>query len=166
MIIKFSKFVSVLSQIPRPMSENENSKKPKDDLKKDLKEGAKKIKDKAKEILEDLDESTQEFQEEAKSTASEFSKGAKDVFEKFSSEKENKRILSGILGILFGALGIHKFILGYNKEGIIMLVLSLLSFGFLAGFMALVGLIEGIIYLTKSDEEFYQTYQVGKRPWF
>ena len=30
----------------------------------------------------------------------------------------------------------------------------------------LVGLIEGIIYLTKSDEEFYNTYQVGKKPWF
>lgn len=148
------------------MTDNENPKKENDGLKKDLKEGAKKIKEKAKEILEDLDESTQEFQEEAKSTASEFSKGAKDAFEKITSEKENKRILSGILGILFGALGIHKFILGYNKEGIIMLVLSLLSFGFLAGLMALVGLIEGIIYLTKSDEEFYEIYQAGKRPWF
>ncbi|NNC62181.1 MAG: hypothetical protein HKO11_07575, partial [Eudoraea sp.] len=30
----------------------------------------------------------------------------------------------------------------------------------------LIGLIEGIIYLTKSDEEFYNTYQVGKKPWF
>jgi hypothetical protein len=30
---------------------------------------------------------------------------------------------------------------------------------------ALLGL-EGIIYLTKSDEEFYQTYQVNKKGWF
>ncbi|MEY4085705.1 MAG: hypothetical protein RL074_1492, partial [Bacteroidota bacterium] len=30
----------------------------------------------------------------------------------------------------------------------------------------LFGLIEGIIYLTKSDEEFYQTYQVGQKHWF
>ena len=83
-----------------------------------------------------------------------------------SSESENKRIIAGILGIVLGALGIHKFLLGYQKEGIIMLVVSLISFGYLAGLMALIGLVEGIIYLTKSDEDFYQTYQVGKRPWF
>jgi hypothetical protein len=47
-----------------------------------------------------------------------------------------------------------------------MLVVSLLSFGFLAALMALVGLIEGILYLTKSDAEFYSTYQVNQRPWF
>ncbi|MEX0716039.1 MAG: hypothetical protein WD066_05605 [Planctomycetaceae bacterium] len=29
-----------------------------------------------------------------------------------------------------------------------------------------IGLVEGIIYLTKSDEEFYQTYIVGKKEWF
>ena len=148
------------------MSENDNNKKAKGDIKNDLAEGAKKIKDKAKEIIQDLDENTKDFQDEAKSTASEFSEGAKDVYGKITSNKENKRVLAGILGILFGALGIHKFILGYQKEGIIMLVLSLLSFGFLAGFMAIVGLIEGIIYLSKSDEEFYQIYQVGRRPWF
>lgn len=148
------------------MSADEKNKQGKKDLKKDLKEGAKKLKDKAREMARDLDESTQEFQEEAKSTAEEFSKGAKDVYEQLSSESENKRIIAGILGIVLGALGIHKFILGYQKEGIIMLVVSLISFGYLAGLVALIGLIEGIIYLTKSDEAFYQTYQVGKRPWF
>ncbi|WP_238567166.1 hypothetical protein [Jejuia pallidilutea] len=30
----------------------------------------------------------------------------------------------------------------------------------------LIGLVEGIIYLTKSDADFYNTYQVGKKPWF
>jgi len=148
------------------MSADEKNKQEKKDLKKDLKEGAKKLKDKAREMARDLDESTQEFQEEAKSTAEEFSKGAKDVYEQLSSESENKRIIAGILGIVLGALGIHKFVLGYQKEGIIMLVVSLISFGYLAGLMALIGLVEGIIYLTKSDEDFYQTYQVGKRPWF
>ena len=34
------------------------------------------------------------------------------------------------------------------------------------GIAGIVGFIEGIIYLTKSDEVFYNTYQVGKRPWF
>ena len=142
---------------------NENAKK---DLKNDLKEGAKKIKDKAKEIAKDIDENTQEFQEDAKSTASEFTEGAKEVYQQFTSDHQSKRIVAGIIAIIFGSLGIHKFILGYQKEGIIMLIVSLLSFGFLAGLVALVGLIEGIIYLTKSDEEFYQTYQIGRKPWF
>ena len=87
---------------------------------------------------------------------------------------DNKKLLAGILAIILGSLGIHKFILGYNKEGIILLVvtivgmvLSCVGVGiFLLWGTGLVGLIEGIIYLTKSDEEFYNTYQVGKKPWF
>lgn len=148
------------------MSDTDKNKNAKNDLKNDLKEGAKKLKDKAKEIARDIDENTQDFQEEAKSTANEFTEGAREVYEKFTSEHQSKRVVAGIIAIILGSLGIHKFILGYQKEGIIMLVISLLSFGFLVGFVALVGLIEGIIYLTKSDEEFYQTYQVGNKPWF
>jgi TM2 domain-containing membrane protein YozV len=75
---------------------------------------------------------------------------------------ENKKLICGILAIVIGSLGIHKFILGYNKEGIIQIVISVLT----CGIGSIIGLIEGIIYLTKSDEEFYQTYQVNKRPWF
>jgi len=52
--------------------------------------------------------------------------------------------------------------LGYTKEGILQIVLTFLT----CGFGGIVPLIEGIIYLTKSDEEFYQTYQVNKRGWF
>ena len=148
------------------MDETSNNKDAKKDLKNDLKEGAQKLKDKAKEIAKDIDENTKDFQEEAKSTASEFTEGAKEVYEQVTSDQSSKRIVAGIVAILFGSLGIHKFILGYQKEGIIMLVVSLLSFGFLAGLVALVGLIEGIIYLSKSDEEFFQTYQMGSKPWF
>ncbi|MBP4138018.1 TM2 domain-containing protein [Flavobacterium geliluteum] len=75
---------------------------------------------------------------------------------------ENKKVLAGVLGIIFGYLGIHKFILGYTKEGIIQIVLSVVT----CGAAGIVGFIEGIIYLTKSDDDFYQTYQVGKKPWF
>ena len=145
------------------MSEKDKGK---DDLKKDLKEGAKKLKDKAKQIVQEIDENTQEFQEEAKSTANEFTKGAQQAYEQISSDQVNKRIVAGVVAILFGALGIHKFILGYQKEGILMLVISFLSLGFLLTLVALVGIIEGIIYLSKSDEEFFQTYQMGRRPWF
>jgi len=47
-----------------------------------------------------------------------------------------------------------------------MLVVSLLSLGFLVGLVALIGIVEGIIYLRKSDEEFFKIYQEGRRPWF
>ena len=47
-----------------------------------------------------------------------------------------------------------------------MLLVSVLSCGFAAGVMAIIGLIEGIIYLTKSDEEFVKTYVEGKKGWF
>jgi TM2 domain-containing membrane protein YozV len=75
--------------------------------------------------------------------------------------EENKKLVAGILAILLGYLGIHKFYLGYNREGVIQLIL-----GFVFGIGGIIGIIEGIIYLTKSDEEFYQTYQVGKKGWF
>ncbi|MFB6277407.1 MAG: TM2 domain-containing protein [Halothece sp.] len=83
-----------------------------------------------------------------------------------NSEINSKKITAGILGIVLGALGIHKFILGYNTEGIIMLLVSLLTCGFGSPIMGIIGLIEGIIYLTKSDEEFKETYLDNKKGWF
>ena len=71
-----------------------------------------------------------------------------------------KKIPAGICGILLGGLGIHKFILGYTKEGIIQILLSFICVG------GIIGLIEGIIYLTKSDEEFVNTYITNKKGWF
>lgn len=76
--------------------------------------------------------------------------------------QENKKVLAGVMGILFGGLGVHKFILGYTTEGIIQLVITIVT----CGIASLIGFIEGIIYLTKSDEEFYQTYQANKKGWF
>lgn len=81
----------------------------------------------------------------------------------------DKKMLAGILGIVLGSLGIHKFILGYTTEGVIMLVVSVLGW-FLCGIpslvMAVIGIIEGIMYLTKSDQEFVQTYVINKKGWF
>lgn len=89
-------------------------------------------------------------------------------------QQENKKIVAGICGILLGGLGVHKFILGYTNEGIIMLVISVLGIALSCFFIPIfgtigigtIGLVEGIIYLTKTDEEFYQTYQVNKKAWF
>lgn len=77
-----------------------------------------------------------------------------------------KKMVAGILGILLGSLGIHKFYLGYQKEGIIMLLVSVLSCGFIAPIISIIGIVEGIMYLTKSDEEFVATYITGQKPWF
>jgi len=132
------------------------------------KESAKDLGEKANEKFEDAKEATKDFADDAKETAKEFSESAKEAFSGVGGE--NKKLLAGILGIVLGSLGIHKFILGYNKEGIIMLVVTVVlgffTCGIGASLMGLLGLIEGIIYLTKSDEEFYNTYQVGQKPWF
>lgn len=76
------------------------------------------------------------------------------------------KLVAGLLGILLGGLGIHKFYLEYNKEGIIMLVITLITCGFGGSIIAIIGLIEGIIYLTKTDEDFEQTYVKNQKPWF
>jgi TM2 domain-containing membrane protein YozV len=76
------------------------------------------------------------------------------------------KTVAGICGILIGALGIHKFLLGFTNAGVVMLLVTLLTCGFGAMPMAIIGLIEGIIYLTKSDQEFYQIYVVQKKEWF
>jgi hypothetical protein len=58
---------------------------------------------------------------------------------------------------------VHKFI--YTQEGVIMLLVSVLTCGILSPIMGIIGLIEGIMYLTKSDEEFVNTYVLNKRGW-
>lgn len=80
----------------------------------------------------------------------------------FGPPIQSKKTLAGVLGILLGGLGIHKFVLGYTTEGILMILITILT----CGIGAIIGLVEGIIYLTKSDEEFIRTYQVERRGWF
>jgi TM2 domain-containing membrane protein YozV len=80
--------------------------------------------------------------------------------------RASSKLPAGICGILLGGLGIHKFILGYNGAGVTMLLVSILTCGIGYPVMHLIGLIEGIIYLTKSDEEFVRTYVDGRREWF
>jgi TM2 domain-containing membrane protein YozV len=77
--------------------------------------------------------------------------------------QNNKKIAAGILAILLGPLGIHKFLLGYTNTGIIWLIISICTCGIVT---SILGLIEGIIYLTMSDDEFFETYQINKKAWF
>lgn len=83
-----------------------------------------------------------------------------------TADANGKKIAAGICGILLGALGVHKFVLGYTQEGVIMLLASLLTCGIGAPIIGLIGLIEGIMYLTKTDEEFARTYLSGQKGWF
>jgi TM2 domain-containing membrane protein YozV len=75
----------------------------------------------------------------------------------------DKKIPAGICGILLGVFGVHKFILGYTTEGLIMLGISLVTCGSVS---SIIGLVEGILYLTKTDEEFVATYVTQKKGWF
>lgn len=58
------------------------------------------------------------------------------------------RVTAGVLGILLGGLGIHKFYLGKVGLGVVYLLF------FWTYVPAIIGLVEGIIYLTQSDQDF------------
>lgn len=70
------------------------------------------------------------------------------------------RVVAGILGILLGAFGVHRFYLGYTGIGIAMVCITVLSFGTLAIVSSIWGLIEGIMILTRSQS--FQTDASGR----
>ena len=80
--------------------------------------------------------------------------------------KAANKIAAGICGILLGSFGVHKFILGYTTSGLIMLLVTVLSCGMAWPVMHIIGLIEGIVYLTKPDREFVRVYVDGRKEWF
>jgi TM2 domain-containing membrane protein YozV len=80
--------------------------------------------------------------------------------------RASNKIPAGICGILLGGLGVHKFILGYTGAGLIMLLVTVLTCGIGWWVMHIIGLIEGIIYLCKPDEEFVRVYVDGRKEWF
>ena len=81
---------------------------------------------------------------------------------------EKNRLTAGILALLVGGFGVHKFYLGYNNQGIILLLMStvgmVLVFPLFAS--AIIALSEAIIYLTTSDQKFYDTYEANQKLWF
>lgn len=130
--------------------------------------------DSSKDGFESAKDTAKETFENVKDTAEEAAKDFNEEYQKFANSKDNKRILAGVMGIVFGGLGVHKFILGYTNEGIILAAIFVLSFplmciiigAFTIYIPIIIGFIEGIIYLTKSEEEFYETYQANKKAWF
>ena len=65
------------------------------------------------------------------------------------------KVAAGVFGILLGGLGVHKFYLGKIGWGILYLLFCW------TGIPSIVGLIEGILYLTMSDEDFAEKH--GKK---
>jgi TM2 domain-containing membrane protein YozV len=86
------------------------------------------------------------------------------------TEISNKKLAAGLTGVFLGAFGVHKFILGYTKPAIVMLVVSLaggvVTCGLASFVMGVIGLIEGIIYLTKTTAEFQAEYIDAEKDWF
>lgn len=65
------------------------------------------------------------------------------------------KMVAGLLGILLGGLGVHQFYLGSNTTGIIEIVLSIVSCYILG---SICGIVEGIMILTMSQEDFDARY--------
>ena len=62
------------------------------------------------------------------------------------------KVAAGLLAIFLGGIGVHKFYLGKPLMGLLYLIFCW------TGIPAIIGLIEGIIYLTKTDEAFAIQY--------
>lgn len=86
--------------------------------------------------------------------------GVSPGYQKFVS----KKITAGIFALLLGPLGIHKFVLGLTTGGVTTLVLFCLLFPIPV--LGMISLIEGILYLTKTDEQFFRDYAIDKKQWF
>ena len=69
---------------------------------------------------------------------------------------QKSKVGAGLLGIFLGCFGAHNFYLGNSGKAVAQLLITLLSFGFLALISALWGFIEGILILSA---------QPGARPW-
>lgn len=104
-----------------------------------------------------------------------------------SGDVSQKKLIAGLLAIFVGSLGVHKFYLGMTNPGLLLLgtnigvwilalILGLLTLGIglvvtlplailVSSALAVLGLVEGILYLTKTDADFQREYLIGKKPW-
>ena len=111
--------------------------------------------------------------------------GGVDLGTMFSAEAEKNRIIAGVLAIVLGQFGVHKFYLGHKQPAFIQLGLGAVGYvwmiffsivGIFAPFVGLIGVlgwlaviaagvlgvIEGIMYLIKTDEEFEARYALPR----
>lgn len=86
-----------------------------------------------------------------------------------SGPGSKSKVTADMLAVFLGGLGVHKFYLGYTKEGVISLAvffLGLLLCALPTLAICIIGLIEGFKYLTMNAIEFQTTYVNGHKGWF
>lgn len=94
---------------------------------------------------------------------------AADIYHDQAATGSSKKVPAAIFAFFLGAFGAHKFFLGYNKQGVIMLLTFIFGFillGIPSMVIGVIAFVEFIIYLTKSDDEFENTYVASSKPWF
>jgi len=91
------------------------------------------------------------------------------VRDSWGSAQKDKWVAT-LLAAVLGPLGIHKFYLGYKKEGQIMLLVtlagSIFTLGFAAAAMGIVSIIEAVNYVILTQEDFERIYVYGYKAWF
>ncbi|BBN96087.1 hypothetical protein DEGR_28200 [Deinococcus grandis] len=115
-----------------------------------------------------------DLERQARQAINQFTQGVQ------SGDVAQKKLIAGLLAIFLGGLGVHKFYLGNTQPGVIMLAATIGGWflGIIGSFIivgavfflvpflvGLLGLVEGIIYLTKSDADFQREYITGKKAW-
>lgn len=92
-----------------------------------------------------------------------------------SDSSDSRKLIGGLLAILIGSFGAHKFYMNsvsnsgeYTLPGVLLLLAGTVGWLLIVPgiISAVIGIVEGVIYLTKSGEEFHQIYIVNKRKWF
>lgn len=78
---------------------------------------------------------------------------AQNTLGKDLADGVHNKYVAAVLAILLGGIGAHKFYLGQIGTGIIYLLFCW------TGIPVIIGLIEGIIYLSMSDRAFAQKYK-------
>lgn len=84
--------------------------------------------------------------------------------------RQKDHVSAGLFAVFLGMFGVHKFYLGCNNAGFIMLATSIIggimTFGLAAAVIWFIAIVEGVIYLTKSQTDFDRLYVQNQRDWF
>jgi len=75
-----------------------------------------------------------------------------------AEKRDCNHVMAGLFGILLGTFGIHKFYMGQTQMGCLYIVAGVVTCGFGFAITWVVGIVEGIIYLSMTQAQFEQKY--------